>query len=154
MLRGGWERVAVFLGEYQHSLDAKGRVILPAKFRAQLESGCVLTRGRERCVVVFPRDEFMRLAEELKSVPKSSAQVRNAARVVFGSASEQVPDAQGRVLVPDHLRSYATLDRDLVIRGSGNYFEIWDRETGASALESAQSQFSELTEEQHIDLPF
>ena len=144
----------MFLGEYQHSLDAKGRVILPARFRAQLEGGCVLTKGREPCVVVYPREEFIRVSDELKAVPMSSAQARNAARVLYSGASEQIPDSQGRVLVPETLRRYAGLDRELVVAGAGIRFEIWDRTRWDEQLTSAQGQYSEIAEEQRIDLPF
>jgi MraZ protein len=144
----------VFLGEYQHSLDAKGRVILPAKFRAQLEGGCVLTKGREPCVRVYPREEFIRVSEQLKGIPMSSAQARHAARVFYSAASEQVPDAQGRVLVAENLRRYAGLERDLLIAGANQYFEIWDRDRWLAEIEANQARFSEIADEQHVDLPF
>ncbi len=143
----------MFLGEYQHSLDAKGRAILPARFRTQLEGGCVLTKGREPCVVVYPRDEFNRISDELKAVPMSSAQARNVTRVFYSGASEQVPDSQGRVLVPENLRRYAGLDKDLLIAGLGNRFEIWDRERWDAQLANAQDQYSEIADDRRFDMP-
>lgn len=143
----------MFLGEYQHSLDAKGRVILPSRFRARLEGGCVLARGREPCVAVYPREEFEGLSRRLKEIPMGNRQARTAARVFFSGASEQIPDGQGRVLVPDNLRSFAGLQRELVIAGHGDNFEIWDRARWDAHMQEAQAEFTELTEPQ-TDLPF
>jgi transcriptional regulator MraZ len=133
----------VFLGEFQHSLDAKGRVILPSRFRTHLESGCVLTKGRESCVVVYPREEFEKLVRRLGEIEMSNRQLRNARRVLFSGASEQVPDGQGRVLIPENLRGFAGLERDLMITGHGERFEIWDRARWTEHMDTVDREFAE-----------
>ena len=94
----------MFLGEYQHSLDAKGRVILPARFRDQLEGGAVMARALDGCLAVYPVDEFDRLATRIREVRERGGEQRQAARTFFAGAVEIAPDKQGRVAVPQHLR--------------------------------------------------
>lgn len=143
----------MFLGEYQHSLDAKGRVILPSRFRAELAGGCVITKGRNGCLSVYPTAEWATVAKKLSELPLSSQQARDAARVIFSGATEQVPDGQGRVLIPEQLRSYAGLDRDVTVSGVGPRFEIWDSERWRSHMAPAEREFSEIADA-HPDLPF
>lgn len=143
----------MFLGEYQHSLDAKGRVILPSKFRARLEDGCVLTKGQDGCLRVFPRDEFERLATSLKEAKLSNQQSRNFMRVFFSGASDEGPDKQGRVTIPEHLRRYAHLDREVAVIGMGQHFEIWDRATWEPFRDQQEAVFSEISET-NTELPF
>ncbi len=116
----------MFLGEYQHSLDAKGRVILPAKFRDQLEGGAVMARALDGCLAVYPTAEFERLAEKLREARERGSRERDAARTMFHGATELTPDKQGRVQVPAHLREYAHLERDVVVAGNFDHIEIWD----------------------------
>jgi MraZ protein len=112
----------MFLGEYQHSLDAKGRVILPSRYRARFAEGLVLTKGQTGCLYVYPREEFQRVAQQLIDANK-----RDVARMFFSGSSEDEPDGQGRVLIPEALRRYASLERDVSVVGTGNRMEIWDR---------------------------
>jgi len=135
----------MFLGEYQHSLDAKGRVILPAKFRGQLEGGAVMTRGVDGCLAVYPIAEFDRLARQLQEARNRGPHERNAARSYFSGAAEFAPDKQGRVAVPANLKEYAHLDRDVIVAGSFDHIEIWDAETfrtrdavGAASIEGGE----------------
>jgi len=143
----------VFLGEYQHSLDAKGRVILPSRFRAELAAGCVITKGRNGCLSVFPTSEWATVAKKLSELPLSSQQARDAARVIFSGAIEQVPDRQGRVLIPEQLRAYAGLDRDVTVSGVGSRLEVWDAERWRQHMAPAEREFSEIADA-HPDLPF
>ncbi|MCZ7526203.1 MAG: division/cell wall cluster transcriptional repressor MraZ [Acidimicrobiia bacterium] len=115
----------MFLGEFQHSLDAKGRVILPAKFRDQLAGGAFVAKG-DGCLFVYTPEEFMQVASEVRQQAKLSAQRRQAARSFFAGASEVTPDKQGRVAIPQHLRDYAGLERDIVVAGVFSRIEIWD----------------------------
>src|SRR5947209_10326796 len=117
----------MFLGEFQHSLDAKGRVILPAKYRDQLAGGAFVTKGRGGCLSVYTAEEFERVANEIREGSKRGAKELNAARSFFGGASELNPDRQGRVALPGNLREYAGLDRDVVVVGLYSRIEIWDR---------------------------
>jgi MraZ protein len=134
----------VFLGEYQHSLDAKGRIILPSRYRSRLEAGCVLTRGQDNCLSVYPREEFDRIAEKLGRTRQSSQRARNLVRQFFSGAQEEVPDRQGRATIPEPLRVYAGLDRDVAIIGAGNRFEIWDRARWAEQQQRTEPDFRDL----------
>ena len=116
----------MFLGEYQHSLDAKGRVILPARFREQLEGGAVMAKGLDGCVAVYPPTEFQRLAQTLTSARERGVRERQAARTFFAGAEPMAPDRQGRVTIPQTLRDYAHLERDVVVAGGFDHIEIWD----------------------------
>ena len=116
----------MFLGEFQHSLDAKGRVILPVRFRAQLEGGAVMARALDGCLAVYPVAEFDRVARKLREARERGSRERQAARTFFAGAVEITPDKQGRVAVPQHLREYAHLDREVMVAGSFDHIEIWD----------------------------
>jgi MraZ protein len=118
----------VFLGQYQHSLDEKGRVILPAKFRTQLEGGAYMARGLDGCVVVYPTDEWERVSNNMRELMTRGTQQRQAARSFFAGAAEVAPDRQGRVPVPVHLREFAglSIEREVVVAGVLSRIEIWD----------------------------
>lgn len=137
----------MFLGTYEPKLDTKGRVILPAKFRDQLEEGLVLTRGQDRCLYVFPKAEFADMFEKLRVAPPTSKHARDYIRVLLSGASDETPDKQGRITVPAHLRSYAGLDRELVVIGAGNRAEIWDLESWNRYLAAQEEQFSQTAGE-------
>lgn len=137
----------MFLGTHTPRLDAKGRLILPAKFREQLESGLVLTRGQERCLYVFSMAEFERIHEQLRSAPISSKQARDYIRVFLSGASDEVPDKQGRITIPQNLRDYAGLDRELTVIGAGTRAEIWDTTAWDDYLRAQEESFAETDEE-------
>ncbi|HEU5126796.1 MAG TPA: division/cell wall cluster transcriptional repressor MraZ [Glycomyces sp.] len=136
----------MFLGTHNPRLDDKGRVILPAKFREALAEGVVITKGQERCLYVFPEDEFARLADALQSAPMSSKTARAYNRVFFASAHDETPDKQGRVTIPPRLREYAGLDRDLVVIGASNRVEIWNTGTWDAYLEASEAAFADIEE--------
>jgi MraZ protein len=119
----------MFLGEYQHSLDAKGRVILPAKFRDQLEGGAVMARALDGCLAVYPVEEFQRVASNLQDARSRGATERQAARSYFSGAVEITPDKQGRVAIPAQLRTFAKLEREVIVAGNFDHLEIWDAPT-------------------------
>jgi MraZ protein len=116
----------MFLGEHQHSLDAKGRVILPARFRDQLEGGAVMAKSLDGCLAVYPTTEFNEVANRLRERRGRGALERQAARTFFAGAVEIAPDKQGRVAIPQHLRDYAALDRDVIVAGNFDHIELWD----------------------------
>ena len=118
----------MFLGEYQHSLDAKGLVILPARYRDQLAQGAFVTKGRGGCLSVYTPEEFEAVASQVREQSKRGARELNAARVFFGGAIDVTPDRQGRVAIPPTLREYAGLEHDVVVLGLYSRIEIWDRE--------------------------
>lgn len=116
----------MFLGEFQHTLDAKGRVILPAKFRDELEDGAVIAKTRERCLAVYPPEAWDEVARRAREQFARGARERQAARSLFAGAAEVSPDRQGRIAVPPNLRDYAGLGKDVVVTGAFTHIEIWD----------------------------
>ena len=137
----------MLLGTYSPRLDEKGRLILPAKYRDELADGLVLTRGQERCLYVFSQKEFERVHEQMREAPISSRQSRDYLRVFLSGASDEVPDKQGRVTIPQNLRKYAGLDRDLAVIGVGTRAEIWDAQAWEDYLAEKEASFSDTDEE-------
>ncbi len=136
----------MFLGTHTPLLDDKGRLILPAKFREELSGGVVITKGQERCLYVFTAIEFGRIASQLREQPMTHKAARAYGRVFFASAHDEVPDKQGRVTIPAHLRDYAGLDRELVVIGASSRVEIWDRQAWESYLAESEDAFAGIEE--------
>ena len=137
----------MFLGTHSPRLDEKGRLILPAKFRDQMDEGVVITRGQERCLYVFPAAEFERLAGQLRQAPVTSKQARDYLRVFLSGASDEAVDRQGRVTIPPVLRSYAGLYRDRAVIGAGERVEIWAAEAWEAYLAQQEQAFAEQADE-------
>ena len=137
----------MFLGTYSPKLDDKGRIILPAKFRDELASGVVVTRGQERCLYVFSEREFESLHEKIRQAPVTSKQAREFLRLFLSGANQETPDKQHRVTLPSSLREYAGLNRELTVIGAGNRAEIWDSEAWNEYYAGAESDFVNTTEE-------
>jgi MraZ protein len=137
----------MFLGTHTPRLDDKGRLFLPAKYRDELAGGLVITKGQERCLYVFPPDEFGRITEALRTAPVTAKAVRDYSRVFFASASDETPDKQGRITIPPALRSYAGLERDCAVVGMNTRLEIWDATAWQSYLDQQEDAFSEASEE-------
>lgn len=134
----------MFLGTHTPRLDDKGRLILPAKFRDGLAGGVVITKGQERCLYVFPVAEFTSIAAQLREQPMTSKAARAYSRVFFASAHDEVPDKQGRVTIPGHLRQYAGLDRELAVIGASTHVEVWDRQAWETYLADSEEDFSDI----------
>lgn len=137
----------MFLGTHEPKLDEKGRVILPAKFRTELEQGLVITRGQEHCLYVFSAREFERIHEAIRQAPITSKQSRDYLRVFLSGATAETPDNQNRVTIPATLRSYAGLNRDLTVIGAGSRVEIWDSEAWQRYLAETETAFADTAEE-------
>ena len=137
----------MFLGTHAPRLDEKGRLILPARFREELAGGVILTRGQERCLYVFTTAEFERMYAQLREAPLAQRQARDYVRVMLSGADSQVPDKQGRITLPAHLRTYAGLDRDLAVIGAGSRVEIWDAAAWQGYLTSQEQVFANTAEE-------
>ena len=137
----------MFLGTHTPRLDDKGRIFLPAKYRDELAEGLVLTKGQERCLYVFPQAEFARITEALRVAPVTAKAVRDYSRVFFASASDEVPDKQGRVTIPLALREYAALRRECVVIGANTRLEIWDSASWETYLERQEDAFSYASQE-------
>ena len=137
----------MFLGEHYHSLDAKGRVIFPARMRDELGAQVVLQKGIERCLYVIPPDEWARRVADVQRLPTTNPNARRYARFFFSQAQSEQLDKQGRLTVPQAFRDYAGLTREVVIVGSGAQVEIWDRGTWEQSKQEVEDQLPGFTEE-------
>ena len=136
----------MFLGEYQHSLDSKGRITVPSRFREQLGEKFVATKGLDNCIFLYPMEEWKTIEEKLRSLPFTRADVRSFARFFFSGASEMEIDRQGRTLIPINLREYASIDKDLIIIGVGSRIEIWSAANWGKYTREAESSYEEIAE--------
>jgi MraZ protein len=134
----------MFIGEYTHSIDEKGRLAVPVKFRSALGRGAVVTRGIDGCLFLYTAAEWKKLADKLVTLPIAQANTRAFARLMLAGAMEVDVDSQGRVLVPDYLRKYAGLSRQVVVTGLYNRLELWD--------ESAWNKYKNTTEKSSVDI--
>ncbi|MGI6727666.1 MAG: division/cell wall cluster transcriptional repressor MraZ [Anaerovoracaceae bacterium] len=118
----------MFIGEYQHSIDAKGRIIVPSKFREELGYKFILTKGLDNCLFIYPMEEWKKFENKLVTLPISSKEARAFVRYFFSSAVECEIDKQGRLNIPQHLREHARIDKELVTIGVMSRVEIWSKE--------------------------
>ncbi|TMK18737.1 MAG: division/cell wall cluster transcriptional repressor MraZ [Actinobacteria bacterium] len=134
----------MFLGEFQHSLDAKGRIILPSKIRSELESGLVITRAPDGCLWVMARADFYAWADRLRERARmGDPRWRDVLRFIFSGAHEDRPDRQGRISVPEHLREHAGLEREVTIAGADDRIEVWKRERWEERRAAAAARMGE-----------
>ena len=118
----------MFIGEYQHTIDNKGRIIMPSKFREALGSTFIMTKGLDNCLFVYPQEEWQILENKLRALPLTNRDARAFVRFFFAGASECILDKQGRVLIPANLREHAKLEKEAVIIGVASRIEIWSKE--------------------------
>ncbi|MDR2903585.1 MAG: division/cell wall cluster transcriptional repressor MraZ [Clostridiales bacterium] len=128
----------MFLGEFQHTVDAKGRMILPAKFRDELGERFIVTKGLDQCLFVFPMKEWAVFENKVKDLPISDPSVRKFVRFFFGGAFEAETDAQGRIVLPPNLREYAGIQKDIIIVGVAGKIELWSKENWTEYSGEAQ----------------
>ncbi len=136
----------MFIGEYQHNIDAKGRMAVPAKFRTKLGNGAIITRGLDKCLFIFGAKEWTNLAEKITALPLSQANSRAFARLMLAGAADVEFDAQGRALIPEHLRTYAGLSKNAVVIGVFNRIEVWDEATWNEYKTKTESSSDEIAE--------
>jgi len=136
----------MFIGEYNHTLDDKGRVAVPVKFRLQLKKGAVVTRGLDNCLFLYPPAEWKKLADKLAGLPISQAKSRAFARLMLSGAMDAALDSQGRIILPDYLRQYAGLVKKVVIAGLYNRLEIWDQDKWQAYRANTEKDSSEIAE--------
>ncbi|MBD8496756.1 MULTISPECIES: division/cell wall cluster transcriptional repressor MraZ [Paenibacillus] len=136
----------MFMGEYQHSIDDKGRLIIPAKLRDNLGTTFVLTRGLDQCLFVYPMDQWKQLEHKLQALPLMKADARAFTRFFFSGASECEWDKQGRVNIPNHLREYAKLEKECMVIGVQNRVEVWSKEAWEHYVNESAAAFSEIAE--------
>lgn len=137
----------MLLGTYTPKLDEKGRVILPSKFRDDLGAGVVVTRGQDRCLYVFSTAEFERHHERIREAPLTNKDARAFLRMFLSAASAERPDAQSRITIPPALRTYANLERELVVTGVGAHAEIWNADAWNAYAEGNEESYADLEEE-------
>jgi MraZ protein len=142
----------MFMGQFQHSLDSKGRVIIPSKFRELLGDSFVLTKGLDRCLFVYPMDEWMVLEQKLKALPFTQKDARAFIRLFFSGAVEVELDKQGRILIPPQLREHARIEKDLVIIGVSNRAEIWSLEQWEAYNQEASVSYEDIAEKLDLGL--
>lgn len=116
----------MFIGEYQHTIDSKGRVAVPAKFRPKISKGAVVTRGLDDCLFLYTKEEWQKLADKLAALPISKANTRAFARLMLAGAMDVDLDSQGRIMLPEYLRKYASMTKKVIIAGLYSRLEIWD----------------------------
>lgn len=136
----------MFIGEYNHNLDEKGRLAIPKKFRNDLMDGLVITRGLDNCLFVYTKKEWEKLATKLSELPFSQANSRAFARLMLAGAMDVILDNQGRVILPDFLRKFAELKKNTVIAGLFNRLEIWDENKWEVYKKQTESSSNEIAE--------
>lgn len=136
----------MFIGEYNHAVDPKKRLALPSKFRNELGKTVVVTRGLDKCLFVYPLDVWQELAQKLGTMPIGESATRAFVRLMLAGATDVQMDAQGRVLIPDYLKEYAQLDRDVIVAGLFNRLEIWDQQKWQAYKSDAERNTDEIAE--------
>lgn len=136
----------MFMGEYQHGLDDKNRLIMPARFREELGLRFIVTKGLDACLFVYPLSQWEKLQQELGSLSFTKADSRAFVRLFFSGASECELDKQGRIVIPGNLKEYAHLDKDCVVLGVSNRVEIWGKDVWAKYSTDAEGSYEEIAE--------
>jgi MraZ protein len=134
------------MGEYQHSIDAKGRMIVPAKFREILGETFVLTRGLDQCIFGYPMDEWRKLEQKLKDLPMTKKDARAFARFFFSGATEVELDKQGRINIPSTLIKHANLEKECIVLGVSSKIEIWAKDAWDSYFDESSESFNDIAE--------
>ncbi|MBN2899407.1 MAG: division/cell wall cluster transcriptional repressor MraZ [Clostridia bacterium] len=137
----------MFIGEFSHTVDAKGRINIPAKFREQLNETFYVTKGLDACLFVFPEEEWKVYEEKLKGLPLTNKSARAFVRTFFAGAAECTFDKQGRITVPQNLREYAHLEKDVMVIGVGTRVEVWSKPTWDSYNDPENLSYDEIAEQ-------
>ncbi len=141
------------MGEYQHQLDTKGRIIVPVKFRDELSEHFVITRGLDKCLFGYTLSEWQKIEEKLKTLPITKKDARKFMRLFFSGAVEVDLDKQGRINIPSHLREYAELSKECIVIGVASRIEIWDKAQWQKFYDETEEHYEDIAEEL-IDLDF
>lgn len=140
-------QVALFLGEFQHTVDQKGRLAIPAKFRDELADGAVVTRGFDKCLVIYPRNEWEALAEKVSRLPQTQPNVRTLSRLLYSGAVDLSLDSQGRTILPQFLREYAGIDANVAVIGLYQRIEVWCLEDWNAVKATTEAAGGSLAEQ-------
>lgn len=136
----------MFIGEYIHNLDSKGRLAVPVKFRALLKSGAVVTRGLDNCLFLYPKKQWSSLAKKLSQLPISQSKARAFSRMMLAGAMDVDIDNQGRITLPEYLRKFASLNKKAIIAGLYDRLEIWDEENWRKYKIGTERESNEIAE--------
>ncbi|MFD2208729.1 division/cell wall cluster transcriptional repressor MraZ [Virgibacillus halophilus] len=136
----------MFMGEFQHNIDQKGRIIMPSKFREDLGDSFVVTRGLDKCLFAYPLSEWKALEEKLKKLPLTKKDARAFTRFFFSGAVECEIDKQGRINIPQPLRKYANLEKECVVIGVSERIELWAKDEWEDYFEDSEESFAEISE--------
>lgn len=137
----------MFLGEYEHNMDDKGRLAIPARFREELGEGVVITRGFDHCLMGFPRPMWEKLAQQVSALSLGQGDARNLRRLLFSGAADIQLDRQGRILIPQNLRDYAQLNEQIIVAGLNTHFEIWSNSKWQAVLDTLDESGSAIAEQ-------
>lgn len=136
----------MFMGEYSHTIDAKGRIIVPAKFRESLGDNFVVTKGLDNCLFVYTSEDWRKFEEKLRTLPLTNKDARKFTRFFLAGAAEMEIDKQGRILIPSVLREFAALEKDVVLVGVGSRIEIWDKVRWNESISIYDDDMEEVAE--------
>jgi len=136
----------MFIGEYSHNLDDKGRLAIPVKFRKELAKGAVVTRGLDNCLFLYTKSEWNKLAEKLALLPISQANSRAFSRLMLAGAMDVEVDKQGRIILPEYLRQFAKLKKEIVVAGLYSRLELWDAEAWQTYKGQTEKESSDIAE--------
>ena len=137
----------MFIGEYNHNLDNKGRLAVPAKFRKLLKSGAVVTKGLDNCLFLYPKKQWEVLAEKLSKLPISQSKARAFSRLMLAGAMDVTLDVQGRILIPEYLRTFASLKKETIVAGLYNRLEVWNKADWEKFKKATEKESAKIAEE-------
>ncbi|WP_138159324.1 division/cell wall cluster transcriptional repressor MraZ [Peptoniphilus catoniae] len=137
----------MLIGEFRHSIDSKGRIIIPSKFREELKDQFVMTKGLDNCLFVYPIEEWEKITNKIKELPMTSGPVRSFVRTFFSGAIDQSLDKQGRVIIPQNLREHAQIDKEAVIIGLSTRIEVWSLEKWQDYQDKKALSYEEMAEQ-------
>ncbi len=137
----------MFLGEFQHTVDQKGRLAIPAKFREELADGAVVTRGLDKCLVIYPGSEWASLAERVSRLPQTQPNVRTLSRLLFSGAVDLSLDSQGRTILPQYLRKYAGIAANVAVIGLYQRIEVWGLDEWNAVKATTEAEGGSLAEQ-------
>ena len=137
----------MFIGEYNHNLDDKGRLAIPAKFRAILKKGAVVTKGLDNCLFLYSKEQFEKIAQKFAALPISQAKARAFSRHMLAGAMDVDFDNQGRITLPEYLRQFSSLKKGVIIAGLYNHLEIWDEGAWRRYKQAAEQNSNSIAEE-------
>lgn len=138
--------ISMLMGEYLHNLDEKKRLIIPSKFRYELGEVVVITRGLEKCLFVYSKEDFQRITDKLATIPFTKKEARSFMRFFLSGAMEVEFDKQGRITIPSSLTNYANINKECVVLGTGDRLEIWDQSSWNEFFDSTKDDMSDIAE--------